>query len=75
MPVRYSQLDYLKPVIFNGAMEIADMPLDRLADADLAIAVKGDRIRVIKDRYGMPADISKPQLDDIRMLDPEVIQC
>jgi hypothetical protein len=75
MPVRYSQLDYTAPVIFNGAMEIADMPLDRLRNADLAVAVKGDRIRVVKDRYGAPADISKPQLDDIRTLDPEVIQC
>jgi hypothetical protein len=45
------------------------------SDADLAVAVKGDRIRVVKDRYGAPADISKPQLDDIRTLDPEVIQC
>jgi hypothetical protein len=73
MPVRYSQLDYTRALIINGAMEIADMPLDRVRDADLVVAVKGDRIRVVKDRYGASCEISKPQLDDIRVLDPEVI--
>lgn len=74
MPVRYSQLDYVTPLIVNGSMEVGDMPFQRLSDADLVVAVKGDRIRVIKDRYGPPTDISRLQLDDIRALDPEVIQ-
>lgn len=74
MPVRYSQLDYMAPLIVNGSMQVADMPFQRLTNADLVVAVQGDRIRVIKDRYGAPTDISKPQLEDIRMLDPEVIQ-
>jgi hypothetical protein len=73
MPVRYSQLDYMKPLIVNGSMQVADMPFDRLQSADLVVAVQGDRIRVVKDRYGPTGDITKPQLDDIRALDPEVI--
>jgi hypothetical protein len=74
MPVRYSQLDYMRPLIVNGSLAVADMPYQRLADADLVVAVKGDRIRVIKDRYGKSTEISKAQLEDIRALDPEVIQ-
>lgn len=75
MPTRYSQLAYENVIVLNGGEHLSDMPgsFTRAQKADLVVGVRGNAIRVLKDRYGERCEISKAQFEDIKELDPEII--